>query len=130
MIIVKTTSLHSHGVRRNRKYATDDPPIELSPGDDVLVQVTVATTPPGQHTVRYRMRFVRYYLDEKNESLAIWGERWRYIIECSDLCVLKRPFDIARVQVSSKDYGAAVRYVYVQPEDERVLHAKGYLDCA
>src|SRR5205823_2430115 len=70
MIIVKTTSVHSQGVRRNRKYATDDPPIELSPGDDVLVQVTVATTPPGQHTIRYRMKFVRYYLDERNESLA------------------------------------------------------------
>ena len=130
MIIVKTTSLHSDGVRRNRKYATDDPPTELSPGDDVLVQVTITTNPPGQHAIRYRMKFVRYYLDAKKESFAIWGEQWRYIIECSELCVLKRPFDIARVQVSSKDYGAAVRYAYVEREDEQVLRDKGYLDCA
>ena len=130
MIIVKTTSLHSDGVRRNRKYATDDPPLNLSLGDDVLVQVTVVTNPPGQHTIRYRMKYVRHYLDVKNESFAIWRERWPYIIECAELCVLKRPFDIARVQVSSKDYGAAVRYVYVEPEDELVLRTNGYLDCA
>ena len=130
MIIVKTTSLHSQGVRRNRKYATDDPPLDLKLGDDVLVQVTVVTTPPGQHTIRYRMKYLRYYRDENDESFTIWGERWRYIIECSELCVLKRPFDIARVQVSSKDYGAAVRYVYVEAEDEQLLRTKGYLDCA
>ncbi len=47
MIIVKTTSEHSTGVRKHRKYATDDPPLELAPGDDVLVQVTVVTSPPG-----------------------------------------------------------------------------------
>jgi hypothetical protein len=75
------------------------------------------------------MKFVRHYRDAKNESFTIWGERWPYIIECSDLCILKRPFDIARVQVSSKDYGAAVRYVYVEPADETVLRTKGYLDC-
>ncbi len=76
------------------------------------------------------MKYLRHYLDTANESIRIWGERWRYIIECSDLCVLRRPFDIAKIQVSSKDYGAAVRYVYVEPEDEKALRAKGYLDCA
>ncbi len=130
MIIVKTTSTHSIGVRRHRKYATDDPPIDLRAGDDVLVQVTVLSAVPGTHTIRYRMKFVRSYLDSADESMAIWGEHWPYIIECSDLCILRRPFDISRVQVSSKDYGAAVRYAYVDPADEKVLRKQGYFDCA
>jgi len=129
LIIVKTTSEHSTGVRRNRKYATDDSPIDLKSGDDVLVQVTVLTNLPGTHTIRYRMKFVRFYLDAQEESKKIWGERWRYIIECSDLCILRRPFDITHVQVSSKDYGAAVRYVYVDLVDQDVLRKQGYLDC-
>jgi len=76
------------------------------------------------------MKFVRFYLDSEKESTKIWGEQWRYIIECSDLCILRRPFDIAQVQVTSKDYGAAVRYVYVDPADQDVLRKQGYLDCA
>jgi hypothetical protein len=75
------------------------------------------------------MRVSRLH-EEQIVRLLREQERWRYIIECSGLCVLKRPFDVGRAQVSSKDYGAAVRYVYVEPEDEVVLRTKGYLDCA
>jgi hypothetical protein len=91
---------------------------------------SLSSTPPGVHTIRYRMKFVRCYPDTVGESVAIWGERWRYIMECTDLCVLRRPFDIRDVQVTLKDYGAAVRYVYVEPADEEALRLGGYLVCA
>ena len=130
VIILKTTSDHAKGVRTHRKHATDVPPVDLAAGDDVLVQVTFLTARGGPPTVRYRMRFVRCYPDIHNESDAIWGQHWDYIIECRDLCVLRRPFDIQQVQKSAKDYGAAVRYVYVDPVDETAIRAAGLLDCA
>lgn len=129
MIIFKTTSQHLQSVIRSRKYATDDLPIELRAGDSVLIQVTYLSDRQGPPKIRYAWKHKRSYEDESGESLKLWGYRWRFIVEGRDLCRLKRPFDIRQIQVTSKDYGAAVRYVYVEAADASVIQTAQLLEC-
>lgn len=129
MIILKTTSAHLQAVVRSRKHATDDPPIDLRVGDIVLIQVTFLSDRQGPPTIRYAWKHRGYYEDRSGESMMLWGHRWRFILEGTDLCRLKRPFDIRKVQVSTKDYGAAVRYVYVEPGDEKAIVSANLLAC-
>ena len=129
MIIFKTTSEHLKAVVRNLKYATDDLPAGLAMGDDVLLQVTYLSERQGPPKIRYAWKHLRSYADAHDETMALWQHRWRYIVEGAHLCRLKRPFDIRKVQVSDKDYGAAVRYVYVDPKDVDAITAADLLRC-
>ena len=129
MIIFKTTSEHLDAVRRNLKYATDDIPTELKVGDSVLIQVTYLSEKQGPPKIRYAWKHYNSYEDKEGESFRLWGYQWRYIIEGQRLCRLKHPFDIRDVQVTEKDYGSAQRYVYVAPEDERIIVREGLLVC-
>jgi hypothetical protein len=129
MIILKTTSDHLQAVIRNLKYATDDLPTQLTPGDDVLIQVTFLSERQGPPKIRYAWKHLRCYEDTRGESVALWQHRWRFIVEGGRLCRLKRPFDVRDVQVTEKDYGAAVRYVYVEPQDVSAILAANLLVC-
>lgn len=122
MLLLKTREEHMSGVRRSRKHATDAAPQDVNRGDFLLVQVT--SGPPGNetHRVKYAMRFVRCYEDLGGECMEIWGDSWRYIIEGDDFRILRRPFDIEDIQVSTKNYGQGViRFAYVDPADEAVI---------
>ncbi len=49
----------------------------------------------------------------------IWGRQWKYIVRGSEFRILRKPFDIEDVQVSSDNYGQGViRFAYVHPDDE------------
>jgi len=129
MIIFKTTSDHLQAVIHNVKYATDDLPTELTIGEDVLIQVTFLSERQGPPTIRYAWRHARAYEDTTGESVILWQHRWRFIVEGTNLCRLRRPFDIRTVQVTDKDYGAAMRYAYVDPQDVRAIVATKHLAC-
>jgi len=129
MIVFKTTSDHLQAVVRNRKYPTDDLPTDLRVGDDVLIQVTYLSDRQGPPKIRYAWKHLRSYEDKSGESVDMWQHRWRFIIEGSGPCRFKRSFDIREIQVTTKDYGAAVRYVYVEPHDLRAIIAANLLEC-
>ena len=131
IIILKTDSTHVEGVRRNAKHATDVPPRNLSPGDIILIQVTVLSSNNPEPVIRYRMEFVRCYEDKMKESDNIWGRHWRYIVEGRNLKNLLHPFDIRKLQTSNVSYGqGAIKYVYVRPQDAVILRARRLLDTA
>jgi 5-methylcytosine-specific restriction protein A len=74
------------------------------------------------------MTFVRTYLDQNGETDRIWGRHWRYVIEGEALRALRRPFNIAELQVSAKNYGRGGPIVHVDPLDEEILRRDGYFD--
>lgn len=118
-------------VRRNRKHATDGRPQEILPGDWLLIQVTSGQPGNEIRRVRYAMKYRRCYADTVGECQKLFGHRWRYIIEGEDLRVLRRPFDIEKVQVSAANYGSGViRFAYIVPEDEHVIVSRGLLEGA
>lgn len=131
MLLLKTHEQHVAGVRKNRKHATDGRPLDLRPGDDLLVQVTYGSLVDPTHRVKYAMKYVRCYEDRGGESKLIWGHQWRYIIEGRDLCILRHPFDIDKVKVSNKNYGQGViRFAYIDSTDEEEIRRLGLLECA
>lgn len=129
IIVFKTDSKHIFGVRRNAKHATEAIPRMLAPGDLILLQVTEQSARTSAPKIEYAMTFVRCYEDLANESDKIWGRHWRYIVEGRDIYELKRPFDMRTVNKSGTNYGqGAIKYVYVDPQDEEVIRSGGYLD--
>jgi hypothetical protein len=122
MLLLKTHESHMDGVRRNRAHASDGVPRGLSVGDWLLVQVTSGQPGNEVHRVKYAMRFRSCDPDTTGETMRIWGKQWRYLIRGTDFRILRRPFDIERVQVSAANYGQGViRFAYVDPLDERAI---------
>jgi hypothetical protein len=77
------------------------------------------------------MRFVDCYEDRDGESRRLFGHSWRYIIEGNEFRVLRRPFDIEKISVSSTNYGQGViRYAYVHPIDEKIILDRNLLQGA
>lgn len=119
MLLLKTTTEHMDGVRKNSAHASDGVPRDLQIGDWLLIQVT--SGPPGNEVqrVKYAMRFASCDADTTGESQRIWGRQWKYLIRGIDFRQLKRPFDIEDIQVSQANYGQGViRFAYVAPADE------------
>jgi len=127
MIIFKTDAATLPGVVANAKHALVRVPAQIRPGDLILIAQTIQTLQPGQRQIRYCMSFVRFYKDTLRESDRIWGHHWPFIIEGTGLKELARPFNIAVVQKSSKNYGQGGPVVYVDPLDQREIQSGGYL---
>lgn len=129
-IVILRTSKETIGeVVRQSKYALCGALDEgkLRPGDTILIAQTVATS-GGQAPIRYRMEYVRCYADRTGESKRIWGKQWPFMVEGANARPLKKPFDIRRLQVTTKNYAQGGTVVYVEPEDVEVLEKEGYLD--
>lgn len=127
VILLRTSPETIGNVVIHAKYALKGELRRFRPGDIALIAQKAATVPDGK-PIRYMMRFVRSYRDSKNESDAIWGRHWAYIIECRDCRPLLRPFNIRQIQVTDKNYAQGGTVVYVTPEDADVIHSRGYLD--
>jgi hypothetical protein len=116
-------------VRKYRKHATDACPERLVKHAWVLIQVTTGKPGNETHRVRYAMRFGASRLDTANETVKLFGRKWRYFIEGTGFRILRHPFDIDDVKTSSTNYGqGAIRFVYVEKEDENAILSKGLLD--
>jgi 5-methylcytosine-specific restriction enzyme A len=73
------------------------------------------------------MTYIRSYEDLDHESDKIWGHHWQYIIEGTDVRILKRPFNMQDIQITDTNYGQGGPIVYVDQRDELVLAINGYL---
>jgi len=131
MLLLKTHENHVDGVRKHRKHASDDCPNYIRNGDWLLIQVTYGSTAYPIHRVKYAMRFVDCHEDIQGESDIIWGRHWQRIIQRCDLRILRHPFDIDNIKVSSKHYGQGViRFAYIDPADEAAILEGGFLEPA
>jgi 5-methylcytosine-specific restriction enzyme A len=127
MVIFKTDAGTLPGVVAHSKHALYKVPTRLEYGDTILVAQTIQSLLPGQKQIRYCMTFVRSYRDTLGESDKIWGKHWGFIVEGANLKELSRPFNIAAIRSSSKNYGQGGPVVYVHPLDEKAIKSGGYL---
>lgn len=117
MIIFKNTAGTMEGVLRNQKHATSNN-LQFQPGEIILIQQTVGSlASPKQKTIRWIMNYVETYPDVNNESDAIWGRHWNYIIRGENVRPVEG-FNISDLQVTNHNYGPAVTHAHVQPLDE------------
>jgi len=110
-------------VVRLRKHALNRRP-NLEIGEHVLIARTLADD-DGIPPIRYIMRYFRTLPDLHNETTAIWGRPWPFIMEFDDCRELSRPFDIRDVQVTTRNYGPGGPIVRVHPADEYAIEKLG-----
>ena len=118
MLLIKTRSDTLRQVIDNCKHATDSIPGEIKHGDIILISQTKKTLRKNQKSIGCLMHFDKIYEDLKNESDALWGQHWRYIIKGYDIQNIKNPFNIEDIQASKKNYGPIVTHCSLLKEDE------------
>jgi 5-methylcytosine-specific restriction enzyme A len=122
MIIFKTDVSTLKNVLAAAKHAVNGRPTRAKAGDIILVAQTVETLQPGQKSINWIMEYVRSYEDTEGETIKLWGRSWRYIVEARSVRQVE-PFNIDELQRSNKNYGAAVNFTYLDPEDEEAVLA-------
>ena len=102
-------------------HATDEPPVDLEPGDIILIHEEGGRTTPPRIT--HTMICERVYRDVENESDRIWHRHWEFMVKGKHLRQLKRPLPISAVGVvTQKNYGQGPqRYVYLELSDAMAL---------
>lgn len=120
MLLIKTSMNTLGAVLREAKHASIGKPKHVKPGDIILVSQTKNTTPPNQKSIRWIMEYIDTREDINNDSDRIWGRHWRYIIEAKNVRYVE-PFNIDEIQVTKKDYGPAVAFSTIEPEDETAI---------
>jgi 5-methylcytosine-specific restriction protein A len=123
IIVLRTTAEHIKGVIDNQKHALDRPMQRAQIGDLLLV---AEMQPKGPAIARYAMRLKGQHPDDANESDAIWGRHWNFIVEGEDGRELTTPFAPAEVKPNGP-YGQGGPYVYVRPEDADDFRRDGRL---
>ena len=120
MIVLQTRPEHLKAVIEKSKRALNGVMKCVRAGDVLLI----AESPPPRNApqIWYAMRYRRMYPDSRRESEAIWGKRWRYIVEGEDCQLLDHPFSLKDVQVSAKNYGqGAISFTYLDDRDAKLL---------
>ena len=125
MYIFRTHPENIAEVARLAKHALERPP-HTALGERILISKTLDST-DGLPPIRYVMTYVRTVPDVNDESVAIWGRNWPFIVECKDCRELKSYFDIRSIQVSDWEYGPGGPIVHVHPADEYEMDRLGLL---
>ena len=115
-VIFKTSSEHLAGVLRTSKHALRGRPMHLQRGDMILLAKLVEDLRPEEPQIQFSMLFERARRDSARESDDIWGRHWPWIIDCSSLKSLTRPFNIKDHQVTTTNYSTGGTVVYVEHE--------------
>ncbi|MEX2166090.1 MAG: hypothetical protein WD852_03600 [Methyloceanibacter sp.] len=96
---------------------------KASPGDLLLI---AQLQPRGPALARYAMWFKSQHLDVANESDAIWGRHWNFVIEGEGGHELAVPFAPGEVKPKGP-YGPGGPFVYVTSEDAEEFRRDGRL---
>ena len=123
MLLLKTRAETLETVIKHSKHALHSIPNGIKRGDILLIAQTVHTLKKHQKSIRYLMFFDECYEDRDNESDALWGKHWKYIIKGKIQPI--EPFDIKDIQVSKKNYASVMTYCFLSAEDE--IAVKEYL---
>jgi len=123
IIILRTTAEHIKGVVDHQKHALDRPMQRAQPGDLLLI---AQIQPKGPAIARYAMWFKSQHRDDAQESQAIWGRHWNFLIEGESGHELTVPFAPAQIKPDGP-YGRGGPYVYIRPEDAEDFRRDGRL---
>lgn len=116
MLIFKTDASTLDGVLDNSMHATNGRPLKANQGDLILIFQTKGTLKNDEKPIKYVMDFVSYEEDVNDESVRIWGNKWKYLIKGENLREVP-PFDIEDIQVSDRKYGSIQTFGYVDKDD-------------
>jgi len=116
MLLLKTGSDTLKQVIENSKHASHSIPKGIRRGDIILIAQTKHTLEKNQKSIQYLMCFDECYEDRNNESDALWGKHWKYIIKGYDLRPVE-PFNIEEIQVSNINYGPIMTHRLLEKED-------------
>lgn len=119
MLIFKTSAATLESVLVHSKHASKDN-LQAQPGELILIQQTLSTLKAGEKSIQWVMEYEETYADTFGESEQIWQRRWPYIIRCSNPRRVE-PFNITELQVSTKNYGSAMKYAWIDSLDELVI---------
>lgn len=120
MLIFKNDASTMDNVLKYTMHASNGRPRRAQPGELILIYQTKGSLSPGDKPIQWAMDFVSYEEDVNDESVRIWGKKWKYLIKGANLRALK-PFDIADIQVSNRKYGSIQTFGYVDKKDEPVI---------
>ncbi|BCH23584.1 hypothetical protein [Mesorhizobium sp. L-8-3] len=123
IIILKTTAEHMRGVIDHQKHASDRLIKRANPGDLLLI---AQLQPKGSALIRYAMWLKSQYPDSVQESDAIWGKHWNFIIEGEGGRELTTPFAPGEVKPNGP-YRQGGPFVYVVAEDAEDFRRDGRL---
>jgi len=118
IMLFKNHASTLNGVLKNAKHASNGKPKNIQPGDVILIAQTKGSLLPDEKPIRWIMNFVRTYEDSDNESVKIWGKKWRYIIQGENVRSVE-PFDIEDLKISNKDYNSVQTFCDLDSEDEK-----------
>jgi len=75
---------------------------------------------PDEKPISYVMNFVSYEEDLNDESVKIWGNKWKYLIKGNNLRPVK-PFDIDEIKISPRNYGSIQTFGYIDKKDQPIV---------
>lgn len=126
MRLIKASAETINKVIDHRKYASDDN-FNFQPAEICLLQQTKNTiTNPDEKSIRWVMTFDYMHEDIYEESMRIWGKKWKYLYRFLDI----RPipgFDIDEIKISDKNYRNVMVSTIVDTEDEQIIR-RDYTD--
>jgi hypothetical protein len=131
MYIFKTSGATLPGVIKHQKHAFVSEPREWDVGELVLISKNVVDCRYGEKQIQYIMEIdnIRKLLPGECEKYWPGNEgRWEYLVECSNVKQIARPFnlqDIIGNDKYQKDYHGVVCYKRLPFEDE--LQVNNYL---
>ncbi len=129
MYIFKTSAETFESVIKNQKHAFLGKPKDWAQGELILVSKNKSGLKTQEKQISYTMLFNNVRKVRPGEMDSLWPGnegRWEYIVECTDVKKLKKPFDLEDVIGSerAKKYGPIITAGKIQEKDANVIYNK------
>ncbi len=126
MYIFKASGETFDSVVKNQRHAFANMPKDWYKGEVVLVSKNRKDCKPGEKQIQYVMKLEDIRGTSEQEIEKYWpgnGNRWRYIVICSNRKYLKKPFNLENVLDEEKvrRYNHAVTFTKLDPLDEKLI---------
>lgn len=135
MHIFKTSLKTYDSVIKNKKHAFKNKPKDLNPGDIIIIS-------KNKKGMKFNEKQISHYAILKNiretndtEIESLWPDnppnRWKYIIEFSEVIELPKPFNLAEVLEgdSYKHYDYIITHGKFTVEDESLIRKECMKEC-
>ncbi|MFC2034480.1 hypothetical protein ACFLTT_03680 [Chloroflexota bacterium] len=132
MYIFKTSGATFGSVIRNQKHAFANKPREWYPGELVLISKNKKDCKYNEKQIQYIMTIDNIRCLLKGEIEKLWPgneNRWKYLVECSNVKHISQPFDLKDVIGEAnynESYHGVVCYKRLPLKDENMINK--YID--
>jgi 5-methylcytosine-specific restriction protein A len=117
IFLFKSSSQTLPIVIEHMKHALTGVPRNIRQGDLILLSQNGVNRRKGEKSIRWVMEYVSIYEDTQDESIAIWGKKWRYIVQARNARQVE-PFNIQDLQFTNFNYDVSQKPTLLRPEDE------------